>query len=234
MAKIIMFGNQKGGVGKSLCTTIAAVALGKAPFNLKVAVVDLDDQKTIFSLRAVDKEAYPTDMPTPFTVFNWTLQDLETKIGELDKNYEVIFLDAAGKLDARADVLQQEIARALMFADYLFIPFVAGFGNLAATFQYMRFVQSVQNARQLSQRQLQFFGFINQFRARSRVNDFLVEDIKTIQQSYPLPMMQQPLRDYSAFKEADTFNTFYQPLSNDAAKLNFVEWANEFIELIKK
>lgn len=229
-----MFGNQKGGVGKSLCTTIAAVALGKDPFNLKVAVVDLDDQKTIFSLREVDKEAYLTDTPPPFTVFNWTLQDLETKIGELDKNYEVVFLDTAGKLDARVDVLQQEISRALMFADYLFIPFVAGFGNLAATFQYMRFVQSIQKARQLSQRQLKFFGFINQFRNRSRVNDFLVEDIKTIQQSYPLPMMRQSLRDYSAFKEADTFHSFYQPLSNDAAKLNFVEWANEFIELIKK
>lgn len=234
MAKIIMLGNQKGGVGKSLCTTMIAAALGQAPFNFKVAVIDLDDQKTIVSLRQVDKDSYPEDTPTPFTVFNFSLPELESRIGELDRDFELIFLDAAGKLDSKADVLQQEISRALMFADYLFIPFVAGFGNLAATFNYLGFVQTVQKARQLSQRSLMFFGFINQFRSRSRVNDFLMQDIEAIQQVQPIQLMQTALRDYSAFKEADTYTSFYDPLSTDAAKANFSEWLNEFIEFIKK
>ncbi len=233
MAKIIMFGNQKGGVGKSLCATMTAAALGQAPFNFKVALVDLDEQKTIASLRQVDKDSYPPDLAEPFAVFDFSLPDLESRIGALDKDYEIIILDAAGKLDARADVLQQEISRALMFSDHLFIPFVAGFGNLAATFSYLRFVHTVQKARQLSQRSLSFCGFINQFRTRSRVNDFLLQDIATIQQTQHLPMMQHSLRDYAAYKEADTFNSFYDPLSNDSAKVNFSEWLNEFVEIIK-
>ena len=233
MAKIIMFGNQKGGVGKSLCATMTAAALGQPPFNFNVALVDLDEQKTIASLRQVDKESYPPDLAEPFTIFDFSLPDLESRIGTLDRDYDLIFLDAAGKLDARADVLQQEISRALMFSDYLFIPFVAGFGNLAASFGYLRFVQTLQKARQLSQRKLTYCGFVNQFRSRSRVTDFLMQDIETIQQTQPLPMMATPLRDYSAFKEADTFNSFYDPLSNDAAKANFSEWLNEFVQLIK-
>ena len=233
MAKIIMFGNQKGGVGKSLCATVVATALGQAPFNFKVAVIDLDDQKTIASLRQVDKDSYPTDTPEPFAVFDFALSDLQTKIGALDKDFEIIFLDAAGKLDAKADILQQEISRSLMFADYLFIPFVAGFGNLSATFSYLQFVQTVQNARQLSQRSLRYVGFVNQFRSRSRVNDFLLQDIQAIQQTVALPMMTTALRDYSAFKEADTFASFFDPLSNDVAKINFSEWLTEFVELIK-
>jgi cellulose biosynthesis protein BcsQ len=233
MAKIIMFGNQKGGVGKSLCATITAAALGQAPFNFKVALVDLDEQKTIASLRQVDKDSYPPDLSEPFTVFDFSLPDLESRIGTLDKEFEIVVLDAAGKLDARADVLQQEISRALMFSDYLFIPFVAGFGNLSATYSYLQFVQTIQKARQLSQRPLSYRGFINQFRTRSRVNDFLMQDIQTIQETQPLPMMKNPLRDYSAFKEADTYTSFYDPLSNDNSKQNFSEWLNEFVQIIK-
>ena len=70
MAKILSISNQKGGVGKSLLTTMTATALGSDPFNLKVAVIDLDQQSTIYNLRQIDKQAYPQDTTEPFTVFS--------------------------------------------------------------------------------------------------------------------------------------------------------------------
>lgn len=233
MAKIIMFGNQKGGVGKSLLTTITATALGSEPFKFKVAVVDLDQQNTIYKLRQIDKQAYPEGTPEPFDVFRFKLADFQKNIGQIDKDYDVVFLDTAGKLDNETDILQQEISRALMFADVLFIPFVAGFGNLTATYDYLKFVVQLQNARQLQQRKLQYFGFVNQYRSRSRANDFLIKDIEVIQKTDPLSMMSVFLKDFALFKDADTIQTLYDAKSNDVAKSNFSEWLNEFIKFIK-
>lgn len=233
MAKIISISNQKGGVGKSLLTTMTATALGSEPFNLKVAVIDLDHQATIYKLRQIDKQAYPQDTPEPFTVYRFKVVELQKNIGEIDKAFDVVFIDTAGKLDNETDILQQEISRALMFTDVLFIPFVAGFGNLTATYDYLKFVAQMQDARQLQQRKLRYYGFINQYRARSRVNDFLIQDIEAIQQTESFKVMTSKLNDFAMFKDADTITTLYNPLSNDTAKRNFSDFVNEFIQLIK-
>ena len=234
MAKIISISNQKGGVGKSLLTTITATALGSDPFNLKVAVIDLDHQATIYKLRQIDKQAYPQDTPEPFTVHRFKLAEFQKNIGEIDKAFDVVFIDTAGKLDNDTDVLQQEIGRALMFTDILFIPFVAGFGNLTATYDYLNFVRQIKEIRQLQQRKLKFYGFINQYRARSRANDFLMQDIESIQQTEPFEVMTSKLNDFAMYKDADTITSLYNPLSNDSAKANFAAFLNEFIQLIKK
>lgn len=234
MAKIVSISTQKGGNGKSLITTMAAAALGSEPFNFKVAVIDLDHQKTIFKLRQIDKQAYPQDTPEPFTVFGYKLADFQKNVAEIDKAFDIVFIDTAGKLDNETDVLQQEISRALMFTDVLFIPFVAGFGNLTATYDYLKFVAQIQEARQLQQRKLRFYGFINQYRSRSRANDYLLQDIEAIQQTDPFDLMTSRLHDFTMFKDADTITSLYNPLSNDSAKANFAEWLNEFITLIKK
>jgi cellulose biosynthesis protein BcsQ len=233
MAKIISISNQKGGVGKSLLTTMIATSLGSEPFNLKVAVIDLDHQATIYKLRQIDKQAYPQDTVEPFTVYRFKVAELQKNIGEIDRAFDVVFIDTAGKLDNETDVLQQEISRALMFTDVLFIPFVAGFGNLTATYDYLKFVAQIQDARQLQQRKLKYYGFINQYRARSRANDFLIQDIEAIQQTEPFKVMTSKLNDFTMFKDADTITTLYNPLSNDNAKRNFSDFVNEFIQLIK-
>lgn len=233
MAKILSISNQKGGVGKSLLTTMTATALGSDPFNLKVAVIDLDQQSTIYNLRQIDKQAYPQDTTEPFTVFRYKVADFQKNIAEIDKSFDVVFIDTAGKLDNETDVLQQEISRALMFTDVLFIPFVAGFGNLTATYDYLKFVAQIQDARQLQQRKLRYYGFINQYRTRSRANDFLIQDIEAIQQTESFEVMTSKLNDFTMYKEADTITSLYNPLSNDSAKRNFSEWLNELITLIK-
>ncbi|MBL7816003.1 MAG: ParA family protein [Saprospiraceae bacterium] len=233
MAKIIMFGNQKGGVGKSLLTTMTATALGSDPLNLRVAVIDLDKQATIYNLRQIDKRAYPQDTPEPFTVFKFKVTDFQKSIGEIDQSFDIVLIDAAGKLDDDTDVMQQEISRALMFTDVLFIPFVAGFGNLTATYDYLNFVSQIKEIRQLQQRKLRVYGFINQYRNRSRANDFLIQDIEAIRQTEPFDVLNCKLHDFTTYKDADTITSLYNPLSNDSAKANFSEFINEIIKTIK-
>jgi cellulose biosynthesis protein BcsQ len=232
MAKILMFGNQKGGVGKSQCSLVLASALSQKPFNLRIALVDIDDQKSIVSCRAIDKRAYGAEVVAPYPVIDYGIADLQKHISTLDQDYQILLIDAAGKLDAKADVNQQEISKSLMYVDYLFLPFVAGNHNLDASFKYLRFVQQIQAARTLSNRQLTATGFVNMFRSRSRKNQFLLEDIANIANTENLVFMKTYLNDYALFSDADTMTSLYEPLSNDPARQNFVAWVNEICRII--
>jgi cellulose biosynthesis protein BcsQ len=231
MSKIIMFGNQKGGVGKSQCSVMVASALSLPPFNLKVALVDVDDQKSVVSARNLDIRAY-NDAPTPFDVFDYSVDIMQEKISELDAKYHIVLIDAAGKLDSKIDVTQQEISKSLMYVDYLFLPFVAGNYNLDATLRYLNFVLQLQKARILSNRKLTTSGFVNMYKSRSKKNQFLIQDIDALKSSANLPFMQNFLNDYAAFSDADTFTSLFDPQSNDAAKSNFAPWLNEFAKII--
>ncbi len=238
MAKIIMFGNQKGGVGKSQCSVMVATALSRPPFNLKVALVDIDEQKSIVYARKMDALSYVTEggaaTPPPFEVFDFDIETLQNQVADLDKKYQVLLIDAAGKLDAKADINQQEVTKSLMYIDYLLLPFVAGNYNLDSTLRYLQFILQVQKARVLSNRQLTAIGFVNMYRSRSRKNQFLLQDIADLGQSAQLPFMQNYLNDYALFSDADTFSSIYEinPTS-DPAKQNFQIWFNEFCKITK-
>jgi cellulose biosynthesis protein BcsQ len=232
MAKIIFINSMKGGIGKSQTTVMAATALAAAPFNLKVAIVDIDDQKSIMGLREIDQSVYESQV-APYDIFSLEVNDLQQRIGELDKVYQVIFIDAAGKLDTKLDALQQEISRSVMYTDFLFMPFVAGNFNFSANYKYLHFVRQIQSARQLTNRPLRVVAFVNMFRQRSRASQFLVQDLADLRANEGLQTMQVHIGDYAAFREADTFTSLYDPLSNDSAKANFSEWLNEFIGIIQ-
>jgi cellulose biosynthesis protein BcsQ len=233
MAKILMFGNQKGGVGKTLVSVMTATALGQAPFNLKVAIIDVDDQKSVTYARDIDIRSYPEGTPPPFVVINYKIADLQKNIAKLDSEYDVLMIDVAGKLDTNVDVTQQEITKALMYVDVLFVPFVAGSYVFTATYNYLNFIEQVQAARALQTRRMQVFGFVNMYRSRSRVNQMLVEHISSLTENNNLKMMDTYLNDYTLFKESDTMMSIYDATSNDSATQNFVEWFNELIKIIQ-
>lgn len=226
-----MFGNQKGGVGKSLLTTLTATALSQAPFNFKTLVIDLDNQKSIVRARSFDLRAYQTDSP-PFEVLGYTIGELQENIQRLDKAFQIIIIDVAGKLDNAQPIETQEITKALMYVDRLFIAFVAGNYNLEATIDYFQFIKQVQKIRALQQRNLDVLGFVNMHRSRSRANTFLTEDLEILKASERLTMLETALNDYALFREADTITSLYDPLSNDAAKQNFTHFLNEIIKNI--
>lgn len=232
MAKILMFGNQKGGVGKSQCSIMTATALSQPPFNLKTCIIDTDNQKSVMRIRNLDLRAYNTESK-PFDVFGYKVAEMQNNIGQMDKDYDVIIIDAAGKLDNDLPIETQEITKILMYVDCLFIPFVAGNHNLDATIDYFQFVSQVQKIRQLQARNLKVSGFVNMHRSRSRANTFLMEDIETIQATEQLELMKMALNDYSLFREADTMTSIYSPLSNDSAKANFTSFIDELITIIQ-
>ncbi len=233
MAKIILFGNQKGGVGKSTLTMLTATALSQSPFNLNVCILDADDQRSLWDMRQNDV-SNDAAQPTPYDIRAASLDDIHRDIRELDRKYDVVFIDVAGKLDLNIAADKQEIIPYLSYVDMLFMPFVAGNFNVEASAKYLRTVLHVQLSRQLSARPLKVFGLVNMYRERSRVNGFLLDDIQNLRSVVDIQFMETHLRDYALFKECDTLKSIYSETSNDAAKLNFRNWIDELASLFSK
>ena len=84
MAKILMFGNQKGGVGKTQVSIMTATALSQKPFNLKTCVVDIDNQKSVIRARNFDLRAYQTES-VPFDVFSYSMPEVQKNIARSEE-----------------------------------------------------------------------------------------------------------------------------------------------------
>lgn len=229
MSTIVAFGNQKGGVGKSTVLTMVANALSQPPFNIQLCVIDTDPQRSLVEARAFDVEA-PDEGPYP--ILGLSVEELQEQIYELDQTYELILLDTAGRLDHSIPIEQQQITRALMFADYLFIPLRAGSFNLEASMEYLKMAHALQDIRADKQRPLQYVGFLNFYKDRSKSNAFLVSEIEHLSEQ-GIRFMNCRLRHYALFEEVDTLTSYYNVNTTNKAKLNFTVWLNEFFKLIK-
>lgn len=231
MSKIISFGNQKGGVGKSVLTTLCANVLSQAPYNYKVCVVDCDKQKSIIGARNVDKHNYKGEFP--YIVYNMTVPELQQKIRILDRTHHYVLIDAPGKLDKDLPTDQQEISKILLYLDYLFLPFKAGVFNLDATLIYLEFVRKIQKVRKNSPRKIEVHGLVNMFRSRSRVNRHLMQEIDEIKSFANIPFMENKLKSYTLFEGINTYQSLYNANTKNTAKINFTAWFNEFYKIIR-
>lgn len=230
MSKIIVFGNQKGGVGKSTIVTLCANALSQTPFNFKVCVVDNDYQQSIKDARTFDEEDYEGDLP--YDVLGMGVAEFQDQVYDLDQKYDLVLVDTAGKLDLNVDASQQEITKVLMYADHLFVPFRAGSFNLDSTLDYIKVASKVQLLKSETDRPLAFYGFVNMYRDRSKTNVHLISEIENLKDA-GMQFMLCRLRNYTIFEDVDTLTSLYDPNANDKAKLNFTVWLNEFIKILK-
>lgn len=229
MSRIVAFGNQKGGVGKSTVIAMTANALSQAPFKTKLCVIDCDRQQSLVEARAFDTQ--DGEKP-PYPIFGMSLEELQDKIYDLDKEYDLILIDTAGRLDHTIPVENQEITKALMYVDYLFIPFRAGSFNLEASIEYLQVANKLQKLRTKAPRPLRFYGFVNLYKDRSTTNNFLVSEIENLR-GQGVSFMMCRLRNYALFEEIDTMTSFYDVNSSNKAKLNFTVWLNEFVKILK-
>jgi len=233
MARIILFGNQKGGAGKSTLTLLCANTLAAAPFNHKVIVVDTDKQKSLVKLRLLDSE--DATEPLPYDILNSNVSTFERDVKKLDKEYDFILVDVGGKLDTKN--MDQE--RILNLIDYLFIPFVSGNFGLDATLDYLNFTLDV-NKSSRKKRPFKIWGMINKFKSQSRNSRFLVSEIDDLKKVVDLPFMSNHLKDYALFSEVDTLETIYRKKSKKKNKkkskksdlVNFRNWFDEFYKII--
>lgn len=231
MAKFIVFGNQKGGIGKTTLTVLTATGLSQPPFNKKVLLIDNDNQKSVIRLRQYDEENY--EDKAPYSIINLTYKEIVRDIEEIDEAYDYVFIDTPGKLDADLPPEQQKIIKILLLTDYLFLPFKGGVLNLDATTDYVKVLLQAQLHRLKTNRPLITYGVVNFYKERSRINRELKEELKYLKDNAGLEFMKASLKQYTAFEYLDTYKSLYAPNSNDAAKINFSVFLNEFYRLTK-
>lgn len=232
MAKFIVFGNQKGGIGKTTLTILVATGLSQSPFNKKVLLIDNDNQKSAIRLREYDEKNYENDQP-PYLIRAMSYEQIVASISDIDEMYDYVFIDTPGKLDANLAPEEQEVTKILLLTDYLFMPFKAGALNLDATTDYVRVLLQAQRHRNTTNRPLMIFGVVNFYKERSRINRELKEELIYLKENVGLIFMETPLKQYISYEYLNTYESMYIPKSNDSANMNFLNFLNEFYKKTK-
>lgn len=166
--KVIIVGNQKGGTGKSLVTTLLANTLHQLDETIKVLVVDLDDlQETLYSKRLQElsepktKEKLEKNNLSAYCILTMNSQDFtDEKHAELCSEYDFIFLDMPGNLK------QEGVMGAYLFADYLFIPMGDSFADLDSSKKFIDFyLENVKVSRDSINLTTHVYGFFSRVKA---------------------------------------------------------------------
>jgi len=234
MSKIISFLSQKGGIGKSLSTVMAANILSQVPFDHSVFVCDCDKQRSIVTQRTEDLKSF--DDATPYPVQQMTVKDfLSEKSGvyKLDKDYDFVFVDVAGKLDDNLKTDQQEIVKYLQLIDYLFIPFVSGLFQMSATLDFIKVAMKVQHKRKSNERPLKIFGYVNMAEERTIDNKIMLEEIEELKAMINIQFLNTSLKRYALFRGSNTLASFYETNPKGKAEQNLKAWFDEFYSIIK-
>jgi cellulose biosynthesis protein BcsQ len=233
MAKIVMFGNQKGGVGKTTLTALTANALASPPFGLSVCVLDLDPQQSLIKRRLADLQGY--EARTPYPIEAKSMGDFERDIISLDTAHDIILIDAPGKLDSDLPPHQQQIIRLLQYADVLVIPFVPGNYALEASLPFLKAALKVKADRATAPRSLEVVGVVNMFEGSRTTDDrFLLEELADLKALVNLPFVDTPLNRYALYRNVDTLESFYTSTpTGDRAKANFTNWLDELAAIIQ-
>lgn len=232
MAKFIVFGNQKGGIGKTTFAVLTATALSHPPFNKKVLLIDNDNQKSAIRLRQYDEENYEELQP-PYLMREMTYEQIVASIVDIDEMYDYVFIDTPGKLDANLPAEQQEVTKILLLTDYLFMPFKAGALNLDATTDYVKVLLQAKKHREQTDRPLLIYGVVNFYKERSRINRELKEELEYLRENAGLEFMETPLKQYVAYEYLDTYESSYKKNSKEPSEKNFFNFINEFYKLTK-
>ena len=175
MAKIICVANRKGGVGKTTLATNLAVALNNKG---KSILIDADEQQSAF------KWANQRDDIECITIHS----DLLEKLEQLDKEYEYILIDVAG----RDSTIFRE---ALLVSDTLIVPTQPSLLDLQVL-DYMQ--EKVKTAKQTN-KNLKAYVLIN--RAAVRTTE-LKDAIEFIAEFDQFKLLKTVLFERKQFRDA--------------------------------
>lgn len=240
MAKIIMFGNQKGGIGKSTLTILTANTLAASEFDYKVLVIDNDTQRSISSIRQYDKdeladELVGTDYEFPYDVKFLTYNQIRDKIMDFDEDYDFILIDTPGRIDMEEDIKQQEITKLLSFVDYVFVPFKGGALNLDSTLRYSKLLLDIQELRKDKPRPLKLYGLVNFYRENAITDQELKEEIDYLESNTNITFMNAKMKQYALYERLNTYKSIYlSGRTSNVARKGFSTWFDEFLRIVLK
>ena len=137
--KVISIAALKGGVGKSTITTLVANYLHKNYPEIKIVVVDADDdQNTLIVLRNAEIDYYKANDPDFDESTLYNLVKIDSKLYKYSdesfrNEYDIIFIDFPGNLK------QAGVKDTYMFIDHVFIPTATSSLDIDSTIKFIEF-----------------------------------------------------------------------------------------------
>lgn len=139
MNKIIVFANQKGGVGKTtLCTLFANYLAEK---GLSVLVIDCDGQQTVYEKRQADIKKYD-ESTFLYNVQVFSIADAE-KVKVLMANLRRQ-IDGVVLIDSPGHLAQQGLIPLFSNADYIVCPYQYEATSISSTVTFTVFIKKLE------------------------------------------------------------------------------------------
>ena len=233
MGKVIIFGNQKGGVGKSTCTLLAANAFASAPFNLRVKVIDLDEQQTIGILYEGELERGTQPIwelvPYPESITGGKIHKFLKVFNKAMEDSDLLFVDLPGYLDegGKTDTVSP-------MADFIFIPFTPSDKDTYSTETYLlAMMNKVRQVKEEQDRKLRIAPFVNKIDTRTKSQVGYVKNIlDAFEQTHQVEGMKNMLGLYKDHANAGIDTNLYGQLG-ETKDINLTKWINELYKIIK-
>lgn len=199
---VIAIGNQKGGVGKSVITSLEANYLNKYHKNLKTVVVDADDlQSSLYTIRERDiQDLDEKEKKNLYRLVKISSNDVQSHIETLQEEYDIIFLDLPGNLK------QPGVITAYYLVDILFIPTQASALDIDSTIKFINLYKEVVDVRKKLNRNTGIFGIFSRVNSQNK-------DFKTLyanRNSYPIEFLDSyvPESEVTFQRYVNTVNTY--------------------------
>lgn len=232
MTKIIIFGNQKGGVGKSTCAILAAGTFSSAPFNKKVTIIDADEQQTISILH----EASKLSGQNP----NWNIESFPAPIkGVSRKKFDrlleqtkaksdIVIIDLPGYLDTDG-----KTANVSPEADFVFIPVPPTNKDVPSSEDYLNFMLNIRDiVKKEFDHEIKVIPFCNMYRIGHSSTNFIREVFEDWKERFEVDSMNAMLGRYVEHEDVGAGNSLYGTSSSNKSK-NYTAWINELAQILK-
>lgn len=231
MTKTIVFGNQKGGVGKSTCTILAAGTFSSAPFDLKVTVIDTDEQQTISILNEASRlngDACKWEVISfPGEIKGVQRKKFDKILEKAKATSDLVLIDLPGHLDTDG-----KTANVSPEADFVFIPVPPTNKDVPSSEDYLNFMLNIRNiVLQEFDHDIRVVPFCNMHRRGHSSSSFVKDVFDDWKERYEVHPMTQMLGRYVEHEDVGVGNTLYGNI-NSTKGINYTKWIDEVATII--
>ncbi|RYE14715.1 MAG: ParA family protein [Rickettsiales bacterium] len=230
-ARIILIGNQKGGIGKSITTMLMATALG-SDYNKRVLVIECDAQRSITKIRNYETDSF-SDVHPPCDIIYVPISKLDSAVEKNLYNYDLIFIDmpritADLENDENGDKQQEEVLSLVMLAEIILIPLTAYEIDLHSSEDFFELLENLKEYKIANKLPITIYAFQN--KAKGTKEDTL---LKEWAKEHNILMFDTVIKDSIHIQRA--VSTFIpitsSPItpSNRSVINNYKEFIKEFI-----
>ena len=218
--KILSVCNSKGGMGKSVVTSMIATAIAEQK-DKKVLIIDCDSQATVYEFAEKEKALYPEYDPL-VEVEALSPRRVNTFLKRFADDYDVIFIDIPRMTDKKAD---NPTVMLLYNCDGILVPVIGSDVDVLATQEFLAVIDECRTFKAEMKEDFTAYGFINRRNAR-KSNDEAEAQIR----KDGLKMFTHSLPDLKIFTSPSLFKS---PLQSAEGERRFEAFYKEFCRKFK-